>query len=196
MKEFLLTACLVLGFSTTAGAQDTPQWEIFGGYSHLGTNLGGQDQQHSNGWHASIAENMNSWFGGVADLSGHYADAIFVLRPLGAAESESFNAWAYSLMFGPQVTFRKLKSVNIFSHYLIGLVHARANEVAFPQPFTDTKWAHALGFGVDLKTPNKRLAVRIVQVDFLMTHFVKSIDKEAQDNWRVSGGLVLRLGHK
>jgi hypothetical protein len=196
VKGFLLTACLVLGSSMTAGAQDVPQWEIFGGYSFLGTNLGGQDQQHANGWHASIAENQNSWFGGVAEFSGHYADQIFVLRPLGATESENFNAWAYSILLGPQVSFRKLKSVNIFGHYLIGLVHARANEVAFSQPFTDTKWAHAIGFGVDKKTRNKQVAIRIVQVDFLMTHFVKSINKEAQDNWRISGGVVLRLGHK
>ena len=64
----LLLVLAVLSFSAFLHAQEeTPKYELFGGYSYLrqsGTNF--------NGWEASGAYNFNRWIGVKLDADGHY----------------------------------------------------------------------------------------------------------------------------
>src|SRR5262245_11838131 len=72
---FLATPCI---------AQQVPSWEFFGGYSFQETNVRKyfrstpiifSFQNHYtglNGWDVSATENVNRWFGGTLDISGHY----------------------------------------------------------------------------------------------------------------------------
>jgi opacity protein-like surface antigen len=193
---------LMLFGSGSAQAQETPQWEIFGGYSFFRVDAGSVTlsngtliklQQNSNGWHASLAENVTSWFGGVADFSGHYANRTFNFSSLGIPPFRA-NLSAYPFLFGPQFSHRKLGSAVLFGHALVGGVHARANISGGTQPIHDTKWAYGFGGGFDYKL-TRQLAAR-AQVDWIRSHFPETLTRDFQNNVRASGGLVLRIGRK
>jgi len=179
---------LILGFSTALAAQDAPQWEIFGGYSYY--LAGGRTNTH--GIHISAARNVTDYFGVVSEFSAHFGDEVVVLTPVPPGGMK-VNGKELLALFGPRITFRKFKRVDLFTHYLIGLAYARDNQVPVRPTVSDTTWAYGVGFGVDLKS-RKRLSIRLIQGDWITTHFPQA-NQEAQDNWRISTGLVLRLGH-
>ena len=205
-------------------AQDTPQWEIFGGGSYAYVNAGNPIvipafafgsvptsnyvislRQSGGGWHGQIVENVTSWFGGVADFSGLYAGREFDLRPFllnGSARAE-FNAYSY--LFGPRFSFRKITRTTVFGEVLIGGVRAAGTAASLQNvdpvlafdlgfPFHENSWAFSGGGGVDW-TLSPHLAAR-VQADYIRSHFPQTIDRDFQNNLRVSVGLVLRVGHK
>jgi len=205
-------------------AQETPQWEIFGGVSYAYANAGNPIvipafafgfvptsnyaislHQSGEGWHGQIVENVTSWFGGVADFSGIYAGRDFDLRPfaLNATAHADFNAYSY--LFGPRFSLRRINRTTVFGEVLVGGVHAAATaaplqavdpvvaaELGFP--VHENSWAFSGGGGVDF-TIRPHLAAR-VQADYIRSHFPQTIDRNFQNNLRVSAGLVLRLGHK
>src|SRR5436305_12693448 len=67
---------LLLLFTTSlAVAQDTPKFEVFGGYSYASASKTltlGRSRPNLNGWNASVAGNFNRWIGIVGDFSGYY----------------------------------------------------------------------------------------------------------------------------
>jgi opacity protein-like surface antigen len=171
---FLVAAVLLL--AVCAQAQDTPKAELFGGYAYGG---GG-----SNGFDASIAGNINSWFGLVADVGGQYSK----LTDQGFTEKIR----SHSLLFGPRFSLRKNRAVP-FAHALFGVanVHTETNEFGPLLSFSDNSFAMALGGGVDVQM-NDRLAIRVVQIDYLRTNFFDG----TQNKGRIAAGIVLRLGKK
>ena len=77
MQRLLLLAALLVLAPAVASAQDeTPEVEVFGGYSYLNADAdfhGIQDDRANlNGWEGSITYNVNRWFGVEADFGGHY----------------------------------------------------------------------------------------------------------------------------
>jgi opacity protein-like surface antigen len=155
---------------------EVPKAEIYGGYSYLRADFGGQNQTF-NGWNFSLNENLNSWFGGKADFSGHLA------QPGGV------NVNAYLFLFGPQFSYRRSKSVTPFAHVLLGGIRASEGYVGISQ--AATKFAAAFGGGFDLRV-HQNVAIRVVQAEYFITPFFN----QRQDNVRVSGGLVLRFGKR
>lgn len=179
-KSFWLMA-LMLSPALPAAAQqaegvETPQVEIYGGYSYLRADFGVQDDAF-NGWNFSLTENVNSWFGGKADFSGHLA------QPGGV------NVNAYLFLFGPQFSYRRSRSFTPFAHVLLGGI--RASEGFIGAPEAATKFAAAFGGGFDLRV-HKNVAIRVVQAEYFITPFFN----ERQDNLRVSAGVVLRFGKR
>lgn len=70
MKRVMWIVLAVLFFCITARAQETPAWEINGGYSYMRANLNGPGSSfHMNGGIASVTENLNDWFGGRLEIS-------------------------------------------------------------------------------------------------------------------------------
>jgi len=70
----IVSLLAVLSFlGATARAQETPKVDIFVGYSYLQVNPGfrGVDSFHLHGGSASVAYNVKSWLGGVADFGGY-----------------------------------------------------------------------------------------------------------------------------
>jgi hypothetical protein len=63
----LLLVLTVLSFAAVVNAQETPKYELFGGYSLLHN-----EGANGNGWEVSGAYNFNRWIGVKADMSGHY----------------------------------------------------------------------------------------------------------------------------
>src|SRR5215470_18654615 len=85
MEDRTLALLLILFFlATPCIAQEVPSWEFFGGYSFQETNVREyfrstpiifSFQNHYaglQGWDVSATENVNNWFGGTLDISGHY----------------------------------------------------------------------------------------------------------------------------
>jgi opacity protein-like surface antigen len=87
-------------------------------------------------------------------------------------------------LFGPRFTSRPGR-VEGFVHALLGGARASGGGDS------DTSFTYALGGGLDIKASD-RVAIRIVQLDYLRTHF----SDNWQNNFRYSTGLVFRLGKK
>ena len=181
MRRFLWLIPLVLFLSVPATAQvampsDTPQIEVFGGYSYALADFS-NDNLKLNGWNFSLTENVNNWFGGTADFSGHYA------------QPSNTNVNAHMFLFGPTFALRRSDSVTPFSHVLLGGIHASRGYVAVSEPVT--RFAAAFGGGVDIKI-HEHVAIRVFQADYFLTPFFGL----RQDNLRLSGGIVFRFGEK
>src|SRR6185437_3535162 len=177
-----------------------PQWEIFGGFDYLDARACISTSgckvpisptqsislsQSAYGWHASLGENKTSWFGGVADFSGDYANRTVNFGTTAAPLNVRFNASAYPFLFGPRFYWRRDR-LSIFGNPLIGGVHARANVSGGTVPVSETKWAFALGGGADFRLSD-RIAIR-GQFDWIRSHFPETFDRDFQNNLRAAAG--------
>lgn len=177
MKRVFLSVTVVLILSSLTMAQDTPKVEVFGGYSYAGTG--------SHGLAASVAGNLNDWFGLTAEVGGHYSK----FTDQGFTEKIQ----THSVLFGPRFSLRRNKKVVPFVHALIGAAHLKTetNEFGPLVSFSDNSLQTALGGGLDIRV-NDRFAVRAFQVDYLRTSFFDEI----QNKGRISAGVVIRFGRK
>jgi opacity protein-like surface antigen len=207
MKALLLRiGVLILFFAVLlapdAKSQDYQDWELFGGFSYFNFNAGsvpfgnGQNfvlQQHSYGWHVTRAENKASWFGGIADLSGNYANRVV---NFGTAQSPlivRFNASVYPFLFGPRFYFRRFGRATLFGDTLIGRVRSRVTVSGdTTETVSETKWAYAFGGGADYNLTD-RFAIR-VQSDWIRSHFPETQERDFQNIYRVSCGIVFKFG--
>jgi len=176
MKKLVLCAMLLFGFSVMAMAQETPAFEIFGGYSYVRCDDSSWSSADCNlsGWDASLAANGNKWLGVVADVSGQYGSVS------GAGVK------LYSAMFGPRLTFRAKK----FTPFIQGLFGAAHADIADGLE-KDNMFAMAFGGGVDI-TIKGIFAVRPAQVEYFATRNGSDI----LSHTRFSAGIVFKLGKR
>src|SRR4051812_44138472 len=105
-------------------AQSIPGWEVYGGYSYQRSNVReyfkstpiiyavrNQDA-NLNGFDVAFTENINRWFGGTLDISGHFAKPEIS----GVKTRERM----YTFMYGPRFTFRGQPGWTPFAHVLLG----------------------------------------------------------------------------
>lgn len=194
MRRLLFAAVVMLFACLTVTAQDYPKAEVFGGYSYFRADDGG----NLHGWNASVAGNVNKWFGIKADFSGHYGqDFVDVSSPAGVVSVEA-DQNIHNFLFGPQFTYREHRTLEGFAHALFGGSRAHADvSVNIPGVSTqvdssDTAFAAAVGGGLDAKFHKSHLAWRVFQADYVLTRFGDS----TQHNFRLSTGIVLRFGAK
>jgi hypothetical protein len=172
MREFALLGSLLLLLSVPAMAQNTPKAEVFGGYSLI-PDAGIEQILH--GWSASVNGSVSDWLGIKADFSGHYTTGSPVRVKL------------YSFTFGPQLSYRKNDKVVPFFHALFGGAWASAGFSGIH--YSRTAFAMNIGGGLDW-VAHKSCAVRVVQLDLLVTRF----GPDASFDPRISAGIVFRLG--
>jgi hypothetical protein len=172
MRESIRLASLVLLLSIPAMAQNTPEAEVFGGYSVVSNAT-----LTLHGWNASIDGNINRWLGIKGDFSGHYTTESGVRVNL------------HTFTFGPQLSYRKNQRVVPFFHTLFG--GARASAGFEGAGYSDTAFATNIGGGLDW-VAHKNCAVRVIQLDLLVTRFGPSASTHA----RISAGIVFRPGSK
>ncbi len=159
-----------------ANAQQTPKVEVFGGYSNLVANVSGPSF-NLNGLDFSVAENVNSWFGGVLDFTSHFG-------------TEAWNKVnTQTLTYGPVFSYRKHPSVVPFVHGLLGAARGSTNYLDISKPAVH--FVVVAGGGLDVKLTD-RVALRLIQADYVMTRFSST----SQDNIRLSAGITLRFGGK
>jgi len=181
MRKLLWLLALVLSFSASAMAQDTPLVEAYGGYQYLRAGKGANINMQ--GWNGSVAVNLNDWFGIVGDVSGSYATKPGITG----------NLSLHSFTFGPQFTYRKEKSTAPFMHILFGAT--RANEtfstlILLPARANST-FTMIIGGGMDFRI-NDRVSIRAGQLDWFQTKFRNS----RQSDYRFSTGVIFKFGKK
>jgi hypothetical protein len=180
-KFFLVVLTPFLIASPASAQEETPLMEVFGGYSFFNIDRGGEPNFH--GWEASFAANVNRWFGVVGHFSGHYA------RASGSRLTE------YNALFGPRITYRK-RRVAPYAHFLFGEARLSTGThiiVGSPgRPNKSDSLAFAAGGGLNANL-SQRLALRLLQVDYLRTAFYRS-DIGVQHNMRISTGIIVRFG--
>ncbi len=174
MRTFILLAAVLILISIPTMAQITPQAEIFGGYSIV-PDAGIEQILH--GWNTSVNGNINNWLGIKGDFSGHYTTRGGVKVRL------------HTLTFGPQLSYRKNQKVVPFFHALFGGGWASAGFEG--ASYSRSAFAMNIGGGLDW-VAHKNCAVRVIQLDLLVTRF----GPDASTDPRISAGIVLRLGSK
>ena len=183
MRKLIAAASLLLLLPLAAFAQDKPKVEIFGGYSYLHTDDALDLDLH--GWNASVTGNLNKWFGITGDFSGHYGSVQ--LSPGVRADVS-----AHLFLVGPQVAYRKSDVWQPFGHLLFGAARGHIsvpNTAGGRTRTSETDFALIAGGGLDAHIA-KHLAIRLFQADYVYIHD----DIDSSHNFRLSTGLVLRLG--
>jgi len=184
----------------------TPRVELFLGYSYLRgvPNLEpGNRFAWLHGGSTSLALNFNRYFGIVGDFGG-FADSELRLKGIGSKDGIVIDSsgTAYTYMVGPRISFRKYDRVTPFIQVLGGGVHA--SKVTINSDCTDVgctplpeenKFAGTAGLGLDLRI-RRHVALRLFQAEYLMTRFENrdTGKNEAQNDIRLSGGVVFRFG--
>jgi opacity protein-like surface antigen len=190
----------------------TPHFEVFGGVTWLRGETSpdlssfGLSTINGLGWNASATENLNSWFGGTLDFSGAYARPTVTIQPNTFGEglpatkivfTDGINATAYTFMFGPTFAYRRSARFVPFARVLLGAANGRvattskgAAAIGMSESFSETHFALAAGGGVDIPI-SPRVAVRAT-ADWIHTTFPNLVT-DRQENFRVSGGVVLRF---
>jgi len=197
IKHVLLAAALVTLASLPALAQNYPSVEVSGGFSYLHVQGGG----NLYGWDASVAGNLNRWFGLAGEFSGHYGSndaagtAVFVPGPPSSTTfSISSGSNIYTFLFGPRLSYRKDKRITFFGHVLPGFARSGFSVTVSAPPFSShtsgssTAFAMAVGGGLDLGL-TRSFAFRMIQADYVLTHFGGT----NQNNARITTGLVYRF---
>jgi len=177
MRRFalLIPAVLIVLSCPALQAQETPAWDVSGGYSYLKADLRGTSF-HLNGGAASVTENLNDWFGGRVELNAYQGSV------------NGTNVSAQTFTYGPVFTYRRFDKIAPFAHVQLGAIHASQGYLGIST--SAFKFAMTAGGGVDVKI-SQRAAIRL-QGDYLMTRFLGL----RQDNVQGSVGLVVRFGTK
>ncbi len=168
----VLSVFVIFCAHLSAGAQDMPRLQVFGGYSYTrfdSPSLGFVNPSNLNGYTFSPAYNLLYGFGVAAELSGQYGSKL------------NFR----DLAVGPQFLYPKGNS-RFFAHLLVG--DARTL-VQIANTEGDTARAIVLGGGMD-RDISTRFAIRLFQVDYIHS----TLFKDTQNNLRFSTGLVYHWG--
>ncbi len=159
-------------FAALAAAQDqTPKWELYGGYSffHPGGDVHGQlpgalfpissrMEVNPRGVGLSATYDFNRWLGLTLDTSTHW----------GSGETGLFDriddAAFSNLSIGPKVTFRHTH-VSPFLEGLVGIHRL------MPDAFHDIdKFGFMLGGGLDVNLSN-HVALRLIRADYVYSNY-------------------------
>jgi hypothetical protein len=172
--------CTVVFLSVVGLAQNTPEWEVHGGYQFTRFDIGAvQDAADSvttpnnlprvnigrnldmSGGTFSLQQNANSWWGGILDFSTIYASkhidlsqqaaGLGLVTP-GTNVSATFRPTIIIFGGGPQFTYRKRDKLQPFVRVMAGIAHADL------KPDALTK-ADLFAFAPTFKTDDNSLAL-------------------------------------
>jgi opacity protein-like surface antigen len=159
-------------------------FELFGGLTYMRA----PDESAKNlvGFNGSLFYDFTPHVAVGADFMGAFGDFT------GTAGSLKFDTslHRFTYVFGPQFNFHPNDKVKVFVHPLFGGVHDTTKTTFGTMSVSSSANAFAmqLGGGVDVRvTPH--VSVRIVQADYLPTHF----GGNWQNNFRISTGVVIRF---
>jgi hypothetical protein len=186
-KLFALATGLVFASAGTAHCQyaagHLPQVDLAGTYSFMQANAAKFEGHFNlNGGSVSLAHNVNDRFAFIADV-GVYRFPELPLKT---------NNTMYTYLFGPRILSRKSDRAGPFAQILFG--GGRLNASSSGIKAGENAFAIAIGGGLDVPL-RSHFTIRVVEVDYLLTRFANGNGSSAtQNNFRVSAGLVYRLG--
>jgi opacity protein-like surface antigen len=171
-----LTAPALAQDVPTAGPGAEPRAEVFAGYSYA--HLGDEDLPY--GWNLAAAYNLNRRLAVVVDGSGQY----------GSVQGVELDQ--LTLTAGPSGTFGRGGPASVFVHALFGLVRTSAGISVLGVTISESRsdFGMLFGGGVDVKLGAK-LAFRL-QGDYERIQ----ADEGGEDGYRLSAGVVLRVGKR
>jgi Outer membrane protein beta-barrel domain len=181
----ILMAAIPAAAQSSAG--ETPKFEVSAEYTWVRaravTSTGCCFSM--NGGDASVAYNLNSWFGLVGDFGG-FTNGNVLKSGLGLT--------VYPYTFGPRISIRKYKALTPFGEALFGGGHATGTLYTngFTPATPKNAFAMQLGGGVDANV-NRHFAIRLAEVDYLFTDFVDGFTNH-EHNLKISAGAVFRFG--
>ncbi len=169
---------LLAGFAMVTGlrlqAQEQyPRAEIFGGASLLCGGCTQTGRELLGGWQAGASGNLRKYLGIAGDFGGQFRNI------------SGIRVSQYEYLFGPQFSLRKDRST-LFAHALVGGVNLLV--------VGRSKNGFALGFGggVDANV-GKNFAIRVVQFDFVPSHFKIGGISGWQKDLRLGIGVVFKV---
>ena len=162
IKKLIGAALFVALFSFVGLAQEAPKPEVFGGYQF--TTL--DPSWHANGWNGAASMYLTRLIGLTGDFSGAYG---------------SGGTHFYTYAGGPVVSMHK-HALSPYAHALFGGGHVSSSG------FGNNGMVMMFGGGLDYG--RNAFAVRLVQADWMITHFNGVSDK---NNARISTGLLWRF---
>lgn len=198
-SESLITTLLLL-FPLSVVAQETPTFEVFGGYSYLRlarqTNAG-LEAANQNGWNTSFKLNFVPRIALVADFSGNYGQRGRTPLSLSTTSGQITQIGfkpdemrQHTFLFGPEFRLVRRNRLTLNVRALVGAAHTNRLVLQLNQPierppdpfgnpqpsitqFTvGSKIAFAASFGGSLDYRiTDRLSYRIVQPDILLTRY-------------------------
>ena len=142
-----------------------------------------------NGFGGSLFCNVKSWIaigGDFGALFGSTTDTVGTTKVDVSLHRQTY-------LGGPQFKFYQNDKVKVFGRSLFGVVHdtTKITIGSTTTDFSANAFAWDVGGGVDMII-NNHIAIRPIQVDYMRTHF----GGEWQNNYRLSAGVVIRLGKK
>jgi len=224
MRKYLVLAGLLF-LGGAANAQEFPRVETAPDFTYVRTApvLGGSQSFNCAGGGGTIAVNLTSMIGLAADLGD--CRAFGLNNTYGVGSRVNGNEFTY--VFGPRITFRNASRFQPFFDISFGgeRVSIACNSgnfgnscgglsagqlptgttvvtVANPGATRITKNAFAMtvGGGLDIKI-NRRFAVRLVQAEYLYTHFGNGNcplavcnQNNSQNSFRLTSGIVMSWG--
>ncbi len=206
MKRALLLAAVVL-LGLPALAQEFPRFEIAALYSYARyAPSAAYTQGHSlNGGGGQLTVNLTESIGIKMDLVGYGSTQTVFTVPAGSSVLPSggtirANGNLFTYMFGPQIKSRSEKA-QPYLHLLFGAAHSNVYASAYNNaggsrsgaPSGDA-FAMAFGGGVDIPL-SRTVAIRVGQVDYLLTRFTNQFTNSNQNNFRYSAGIVFHVGN-
>lgn len=180
----LLGVLFLLSGAAARAQEAAPKVDIFAGYSYLQANPGvsGVDSFHLHGGSASIAYNYRTWLSGVADFGGYNNGSV-----LGTGAGGTLSTY----LFGPRVSYRRLRRITPFGQVLFGVAHTNAS--GFGTASSQNAFAMTAGGGVDYKLFD-HFSLRPAQAEYLLSRFgVGTTGTQTQNNARLSTGFVFRF---
>lgn len=173
----LTWAVLILSLSATVScAQDTPQGDVFVGYSHFHIVKGFTIPME--GGSGSLAVNVNDWLGVTGDLG------------LYDSHGQGFSAQTYA--FGPRFCYRKLDRRFVpFAQALIGGAHFSAPFGGAPDA-KGNHLAYSFGVGANIGLSRSGKVDLRPQADYFGVQF----SGQQIGNVRLSIGVAFRFGKR
>ncbi|HYK89154.1 MAG TPA: outer membrane beta-barrel protein [Acidobacteriota bacterium] len=195
MRKIILVTISLLIVPLAASAQ-TPQVQFYGGYAYTHTDSGGltgafdAGSRNWNGWEASFATNFTRYVGVAFDFSGAYGPAVRSAVGTFTLSVREQTPYMYAYMVGPQFLL-PMGRVKLFAHGLAGATQVKRGftGVSFPVVRSDFAFGSAVGAGIDVSL-TRYVALRLGQADYLISKNFGG----AQNNLRVSGGIVFEFG--
>jgi opacity protein-like surface antigen len=210
MNKFIKVLYLTCVLSVAVLAQTDPDEyrknEFYVGYSNQQTDAAGS-YRTANGFEAAYVRNVHRYFGIKADVSGAYRGDDFAITATDTTNGTyayrgKFNNSVYNFLGGVQVKNNASNArFKPFAHALAGIAVTRFKNSALTctagtcpsfinnatgGSFTSTKFAMAIGGGLDIRISDK-IDFRAIQVDYNPI-FTSGV----QNNIRLGIGIVFK----
>jgi opacity protein-like surface antigen len=182
MRKFVCLLGLVFLFSLGASAQNVPPVDLFAGYTYVHTSPGiALSSFNANGGVGSVALNFTNWGSLVFEVGGIHASKI---------NGVDVDATALTYMAGPKISFFHRSKLSPFAQALFGFTNTNPG---FNQTtISHNTFAMSPGVGLDWNA-TRHVAIRLGQMDYLLTRVPTSTNQVNWNNFRYSAGVVFRF---